>query len=594
MGEESVESSKRELPDWTKALDRFQKDLCLTDDAIGLFALQLKFRLEDIEAVAAEAITGGGDDKKCDLIYVDKDLQLAVIAQCYRSTRERDRAPANKASDLNTGVSWLLTAEIETLPTALKSRAVELRDALNGNQIKQIFIWYVHNLPASKNVAEELRVVEKTTRVALAQYPTSSDINVFAEEIDHKQIESFYMQAERVIFVTDKIATKVSDAIEVTGSKWSSVVTSVSGVWLYNLFKKHGVNLFSANLRGYLGSRASDSNINHAIKTSAESEASNFWVYNNGLTALVIDYEVGPRRRGARNLDLVGISIVNGAQTTGSLGTLSSPPSPSLKVPIRFVKTDDEAVIGNVVRFNNSQNKLEAADFRSTDQIQGRLRQEFEKIPSAQYEGGRRGGASDTIKRRKNLLPSYTVGQALAAFHGDPVVAYDKKSDIWVSEALYRRFFTDRTTARHIVFCYSLLECINRKKLSLLEKSRRSDVQLTELEVKQLSFLNRKGAAFLLVYAVSQSIETLCGRHVSNRFDLHFRDNISPEQASNKWVTIVDLFLALHEQLEDAFSRERISNDSVQRGVPKFVGVITSLKSLHKATFNEFAQAVQR
>jgi hypothetical protein len=44
-------------------------------------------------------------------------------------------------------------------------------------------------------------------------------------------------------------------------------------------------------------------------------------------------------------------------------------------------------------------------------------------IPDTEYERGRRGGTSDTIKRRPNLLPSYTVGQALAAFDGDPVIA---------------------------------------------------------------------------------------------------------------------------------------------------------------------------
>jgi hypothetical protein len=44
------------------------------------------------------------------------------------------------------------------------------------------------------------------------------------------------------------------------------------------------------------------------------------------------------------------------------------------------------------------------------------------------------------MKRRKNLLPSYTVGQALAAFHGDPVTAYDKKSEIWVNDGIYLKF----------------------------------------------------------------------------------------------------------------------------------------------------------
>ncbi|TJV72555.1 MAG: hypothetical protein E5X76_11275 [Mesorhizobium sp.] len=584
---------KPNKPDWSVALDRLQRDLNLSDDAIGVFALQLKFRLEDIEAVAAEAITGGGDDKKCDVIYVDKEQQLAVVAQCYRSKKARNQAPANKASDLNAAISWLLGADLSTLPMPLRSRAVELRDAINDGHIKQLFIWYVHNLPASKQVSQELKTVEKTARAALQGYNSGGEINVFAEEIDEKQIEKFYVQAERVIFVTDTIFADVPDAFEVEGSGWSSVVTSVSGQWLYKIFQQHGANLFSANLRGYLGSRASDSNINHGIKHSAKNEADNFWVYNNGLTAFVLDYELGARKKSGRRLKLVGISIVNGAQTTGSVGSLTEPPPDDLLIPVRFVKTDDENIITKVVRFNNSQNKLQAADFRSTDQIQERLRLEFDKIPEAEYEGGRRGGASDTIKRRKNLLPSYTVGQALSAFHGDPVTAYDKKSDIWVSETLYRRFFTERTTARHIVFCYSLLDAINRTRISLLEKSKKNADKLTEIEKEQLVFLNRKGASFLLVYAISQSIETICGKSVPNRFDLQFRDNITPETAARRWLPVIEVFLSLHTQLEDAFSRNRISNESVKKGVPKFVGIVASLRKLHQQIFSDFAKNVQ-
>jgi hypothetical protein len=155
-------------------------------------------------------------------------------------------------------------------------------------------------------------------------------------------------------------------------------------------------------------------------------------------------------------LTIRGISIVNGAQTTGAIGSLDVPPDKNLMVPIRFIWTSNKNRVQNIIRFNNNQNKISASDFRSTDAIQKRLKTEFEKNPDAEYEGGRRGGVTDTIKRRPNLLPSYTVGQALAAFHGNPVIAYDRKSEIWISDQLYSSFFKEETTAKHIVFAYSL------------------------------------------------------------------------------------------------------------------------------------------
>ena len=206
-------------------------------------------------------------------------------------------------------------------------------------------------------------------------------------------------------------------------------MTTVPARFLHDAYKKYSTRLFSANVRDYLGARKSDANINYNIMRSAEERPSDFWVYNNGVTILVNDYSEG-RGNGRRRLVVSGLSIVNGAQTTGALGTLDKEPAASAIVPVRFVKTTDTEVIYNIIRYNNSQNRVTASDFRSTDSIQRRLREEIAKIPEAEYQGGRRGGYAAAIARNPKLLPSYTVGQALAAFHGDPVAAYNRKSEI--------------------------------------------------------------------------------------------------------------------------------------------------------------------
>ncbi len=574
---------------WRNAFDVMKTNYSLTDDAIGVFAINLRFNLDDIQTIVNEAITGGGDDKKCDVLYVDKEREIAVIAQCYISQKIRDAAPANKASDLNTALTWLLSTNLDNLSDVLKGRADELRSAINAGEIKQFYIWYVHNLPCSKNVQDELRAVEDTARAALTRYPSGQDINIFAEEICETQLDRLYMQAERTVIVTDEITTTVPDAIEIREEDWTSVVTTVGGSWLHDLYHRYKTDLFSANLRGYLGSRESDSNINNGIKTTAHEQPGNFYVYNNGITALVLDYELGRRLKGGRKLKINGISIVNGAQTTGSLASLAEAPSRDLQVAIRFVKAKKDAIVANVVRFNNSQNKIQAADFRSTDAIQERLRTEFDAIPDAEYEGGRRGGASDAIKRTKFTLPSYTVGQSLAAFHGDPVTAYDKKSELWTNERNYRQIFTDRTTARHIVFCYSLLAAVNDRKLELSQKQKNDPSSLTNIENTSLAFLSKKGANYLLVDVISQCMETILSKPIPNRFDLHFARNVSPDTAARFWFPIVDMMLSLSNQLENAFSRNRISNESISKAVPNFVGVVDSISALQKETFEKFA-----
>jgi hypothetical protein len=100
------------------------------DDAIGLFALGLKFGIDDIESVGAEIVTGSGDDKKCDLVYLDKEEGRCVVAQCYLSRKARAAAPANMASDLNTAISCLLSTPIDKLRERLKASAPNYEKAL--------------------------------------------------------------------------------------------------------------------------------------------------------------------------------------------------------------------------------------------------------------------------------------------------------------------------------------------------------------------------------------------------------------------------------------------------------------------------------
>jgi len=245
------------------------------------------------------------------------------------------------------------------------------------------------------------------------------------------------------------------------------------------------------------------------------------------------------------------------------------------------------------VRFNNSQNKVQASDFRSTDSIQTRLRQEFVRIPGAEYDGGRRGGAADAIRRRRNVLPSYTVGQALASFHGDPVIAYDKKSEIWINDGVYLRYFNEKTTARHIVFVYSILDALNKKRLSLMQISKTNSGSLPAQQKKELSFLDKRGASYLLVAAISSSIEIILGRAIPNKFEVEFGENLSPEQASTKWGEILDIFLALSQQLDDCFVRNRVANEKLKESISRFSGIVSSLSVSYGPIFKKFASSIK-
>lgn len=576
------------MTSWESMLDSNEALAKFGDNAIGLLALALRFRIDDIESAAADCLTDGSDDKKCDIVFLDPDDEVAVVAQCYRSTRPKNAAPSNKASDLNTAVSWLLQRDLPDLPERLRPAATGLREAISAGKIRELHVWYVHNLPGSANVLEELKTVESTAESALKSNFGSTKVRVSASEVCRDRLEQMYRETQSPILVSEHIDFRIPAGFEVQGKKWHAFVTTVSARQLRTLYRKHKTALFSANIRDYLGARSSDANINNGIRNTAEHEPENFWAFNNGVTALVHNYHLSTTD--PRTLQVHGLSIVNGAQTTGAIGSLKTAPEESATIPIRFIKTSSVEIVQAVVQYNNSQNKVTASDFRSTDRIQNRIRDEMASLPQAEYQGGRRGGHADVIKRRPNLMPSYTVGQALAALHGDPATAYNKKSEIWASDNLYSKYSNDNTTATHIVFAYSLIRAIEARKRSLLDRSS-SGSDLKATEERELAFYRQRGAIYVCASAIATGLETFVRKRITNMFRVSFGPRVSPGRAEKIWEPVVLAIAPLTSQLMPVVEQS-MSSDSLKRSLEVFSSLVAATADSNEKIYSAFRNAI--
>lgn len=282
---------EKQKDNWIEALAARDDLEQYADNAIGLFALALRFSIDDIHSVAAESVTDGSDDKKCDLIYLDKEEGVAVVAQCYSSQRPKASAPANKASDLNTAVAWLLQRPIKELPQRIRAAAKDLRDSIRAGEIKRFEIWYVHNLPESNNVRDELTTVEHTANTVISSLVSPSKVAISSLEIGSGRLEEWYKETLSPILVNEEIKFEISSGFEISDGGWKAYVAPIQARQLVKLYKSHKTSLFSANVRDYLGSRKSDANINNGIKQTAQDEPENFWVFNNGITVLTHSFE---------------------------------------------------------------------------------------------------------------------------------------------------------------------------------------------------------------------------------------------------------------------------------------------------------------
>lgn len=571
--------------EWKKAYDSRSDLKIYKDNGLALFALSLHFGVDDLDTIAADSITDGGDDKKCDVVYVNKEEKYAVLIQCYVAQSEKSSAPCNKACDLNTAIGWLLQRNISDVPEKLKSASEEIRSGFESGEIEKFYIWYVHNLPESKNVESELKTVQQTA-ITVLHKDYSDAVTVQALEVGSGQLEKWYENTLSPILVNDKMTIKIMGGYNVKGPNWTAFSTVIPVSFLYKSYSDHKSKIFSANIRDYLGSRASESNINNGIKETIRSTPENFWVFNNGLTILTHDFSVSEE---GETISISGISIVNGAQTTGAIGSLKNPPSEKAWVQARFVCPNGQSdIVQDIIRYNNSQNKIEASDFRSTDSIQKRLKNEFEKIPEAEYDGGRRGNASDIIKRRANLLSSYTVGQSLACFHSDPIVAYNQKTAIWVNDRLYSKYFNESTHAQHIVCSYALIRSLEERKRILVQKADAGNISNADAEA--LLYFRKRGSIFLLASAIVGCLEVISGKKIPDIFRVHFGDDVSPKQAEGYWDLILDAVVPFCGQLSPALDGGLKNSQTVKQVSVVFRSLVQATYAGNKEIYEMFTK----
>ncbi|MDR0462080.1 MAG: AIPR family protein [Christensenellaceae bacterium] len=514
------------------------------EDALMLYAFELGFldSDDDIHEVAAECRTGGGGDKKCDFIYIDEDAKIALIAQAYLCQSIGKGAKANKASDLNTASAWVFKGDIGKFSKAIAQRVVALREAVASGKISQLYIWYVHNREESADVQAELDTVANTTRSTIKE-AYRKEIKVIAEEVGDKKIERLWEQSKQTkIFVSDKIEIPMeADGITMKGAKWTAYQTSISGKQLHELYQQHGDGLFTANVRNYLGSAKRGDPINSKMLESAKDRSGDFWVFNNGITALVHNFEPTEGK-----LTLTGMSIINGAQTTGTIGSLLTAPDVNLKVSLRVIKCSDEKTVEDIIRYNNRQNATVDSDFRSNEVQQDRLRKAFEADhQDLFYSGGRRDFKKPDDKR---ILSPDTVAQTLTAFNGNPYDAYNNKRGIWKLNDLYADAFNENLTAEHIIFVYALGEAIDSYKHMLLGKSRLDE------EEKQLEFLTKRGSRMLLLSAIAYALEVLINKRIGNKEKLKFKNKKNFEKYIELWTPIVVFAMKIIGTLEPALS----------------------------------------
>jgi len=257
-------------------------------------------------------------------------------------------------------------------------------------------------------------------------------------EIPIEQLNNRYSNDEKQWAFID-----LSDILE-DSAKYSTVITTIKGTVLQNIYRRYKNRLFNYNIRGYLGQNT----VNKKMTETIEENPHNFYLFNNGISAICTELSFEKPHSG-HGLQAIckNFQIINGAQTATTIGIFKNKEKlKDVRVLLRLtqtetIKRETKGLNKKIILYNNSQTSIKDSDFRSNDEIQTfletNLRNYFYKVDTPHqriiYLPKRLKYKQRTDEIYLNLE---TLAKCLYAFNYDPIRIYSNSKTLFDIDSL--------------------------------------------------------------------------------------------------------------------------------------------------------------
>jgi len=435
---------RRELSDYR---DRYPK---LADDHLFVLWFLRAFLTESIDE-AANALTGGANDKGIDAILVDQNARSIFIVQGkYREKiekRQESRADLISFSDIGLD----LAGKLEDFKDFCAGISLDIEERLRNcrslilRQDYRLQLYYVTTGSVSKELKQEA-----------SQRARRADCSCSFHVISGSQILvllSDYLDGVAPPVPCLDLDMEDSGTVQVSGAfhrydrktDIESWLFSMTGKAIGELYRKSGDRLFARNVRGFLG----NTKINQSMEETIRAEPEFFWYYNNGIT-IICDHAEQISSHGKNILRVTNPQIINGQQTTRTLAKANGNVSKAsvvvkvFRVP-RGVNNDTshfEGLVSQIVSATNWQNAIKPSDLMSNDRRQIEIQRQMRKLGywyirkrQTKAEARRAAGSLKYF-----MVNKFELAQAVAGCNLDPAVIRRGKEGLF-EENLYSSIF---------------------------------------------------------------------------------------------------------------------------------------------------------
>lgn len=412
--------------------------------AFLVWFLENVYRLDETEA--RDAVCDNQNDKGIDGIYVDHNNEEVHFFQA--KIRQKDTGSLGDVGlkNLMGSVKQFDTADNVTAIAASNADA-ELKRVMARTQLADM-------------VAEGYKLVgvyvsnELHDKDSTAYGKVTPDIRIYEREsIALRVIDIRSSEGKKKAFTFD---TSYVDPMEMqvgSGSgKTSMYVFPARALQLVHMDGIADGSLFRENVRYTLGNTA----VNKSIRKSVAAKAShhNFVLFHNGIIILCAKADASK----PGELTIKKYSVVNGAQSLTSFYNDKAKLSDDLRVLVRVVEVQDEALSRTITENSNNQNAIKPRDLRSNHAIMLRLQAEMKSSSAKKYFFEIKRG--EVAPAGVAVITNDEVGRALLAF--DLQEPWSAHQIYKVFDEKYAQIFgRPEVTAMRTVLMHRLLEVVD-------------------------------------------------------------------------------------------------------------------------------------
>jgi hypothetical protein len=345
-----------------------QRDIHFLSRALAAFAIAAEAKTDDV--TAAQSVVDESQDDGIDAFYFDRTEHIAYLVQSKWVKNGTGSVDLGSTLKFLQGVNHVLENKVFLLGPKMQAKVQDIQDALADSQTTFVLIVTYTGKPQLS--AEVMAPINQL----LGELNDDGDM-VSLQVLKQKELHDIVEMGALGSSVDLTIMLHEYGVVREPYKAYYGQV-NVSDILSWG---KYGDRLYHKNIRSFKGS----TDVNDGIVATVKDTPDNFLYFNNGITILCAELEkqpLGGKSTASGVFECRGSSVVNGAQTVGSIITALSAPgttTSNARVMVRLLSLEGSPpdFAFDVTRATNTQNRIEKRDFAALDKEQSRLRSDL-------------------------------------------------------------------------------------------------------------------------------------------------------------------------------------------------------------------------